>query len=405
MTETKIWRVDPHNFHLGEIQEAALLLRAGKLVAFPTETVYGLGANALDVQAVQGIFRAKGRPSDNPLIVHITGLDELAPLVSDFPPMAQKMAELFWPGPLTIILPASKQVPAEVTAGLSTVAIRMPSHPVARELIRSAKVPVAAPSANRSGKPSPTTADHVRQDLWGRVDGLVDGGECTVGLESTVVDVTGDHPVILRPGGITREMLSMHFEGVEVDGEPGVTKAIAERPSEVTAEHSFPTEEHVPVENRLSVENRLPAEKRLGEANGEAASPANPAPRSPGMKYTHYAPKAPVYLLTGPWKEQVKAITVLLEKETDPLGLLISEETYEHIKELLPQECGSKYLIRLAGSREDLRSVAYRLFGSLRSFDETSVTAIIAESYPREGIGMALMNRLTKAAGGRIWRE
>ncbi|MBC9784533.1 threonylcarbamoyl-AMP synthase [Heliobacterium chlorum] len=381
MTETKIWRVAPHNFSIDELQEAAQLIREGKLVAFPTETVYGLGANALDVQAVQGIFRAKGRPSDNPLIVHIASLDELTPLVSDFPPMAQKMAKLFWPGPLTMILPASNQVPAEVTAGLSTVAIRMPSHPVARELIRSAQVPIAAPSANRSGKPSPTTAGHVRQDLWGRVDGLVDGGECTVGLESTVVDVTGDHPVILRPGGITREMLSIHFEGVEVDGEPSVTKAISERPSEATTEHC------------------------LLETNGEAASPDSSAPRSPGMKYAHYAPKAPVYLLTGSWKEQVQAITVLLEKETDPLGLLISAETYEHIKHLLPQECGSKYQVRLAGSREDLRSVAYRLFGSLRSFDETPVTAIIAESYPREGIGMALMNRLTKAAGGRIWRE
>ncbi|MDD2422200.1 MAG: L-threonylcarbamoyladenylate synthase, partial [Heliobacteriaceae bacterium] len=355
---TLVWRIDPQKFTLDELQMAASLFRQGRLVAFPTETVYGLGANALDGQAVQGIFQAKGRPVDNPLIVHIAALAEIWSLVEAFPPLARSLAETFWPGPLTLVLPASGQVPAVVTAGLPTVGIRLPDHPVARALIRLAGVPVAAPSANRSGKPSPTTARHVLEDLNGRIAGVVDGGACAVGVESTVVDVTGSKPVILRPGGVTREMLT------RVAGPVTVDRAVLD---------------------------------------GDAV------PRSPGMKYTHYAPRAPVFLLPGVWENQCKVLAGLLPGIPDlvsgPLGLLISRETQAELGPGLETGLGTggPPVIRLTGSRGDLSLVAARLFGLLREFDSTDVKLILAETYPQEGIGLALMNRLAKAAGGHTW--
>lgn len=364
--KTIVWRVDPHNFSRAELEPAASLLRQGRLVAFPTETVYGLGANALDSQAVQNIFRAKGRPSDNPLIVHIADLDHIWSLVEEVPPLAKTLAQAFWPGPLTLVLPASAQVPKEVTAGLETVAVRLPSHPIARSLIREAGAPIAAPSANYSGKPSPTTAGHVYEDLAGRIDGIIDGGSCDVGLESTVVDATGIKPLILRPGGVTREMLEKCIPEIEMDGA-------------MVADEKF-----------IAV------------------------PRSPGMKYTHYAPKAPVYMLAGSWEHQCMSLKKLFESELPAiprggLGLLISDESYAVLKDSITfqysQRKSHDVVIRLTGPRENLSTVAARLFSALRSFDNTEVTLIIAETYPQEGIGLALMNRLAKAAGGRVWSD
>ncbi|KAB2953818.1 threonylcarbamoyl-AMP synthase [Heliorestis acidaminivorans] len=341
--KTKI--LQPH-----QLEEPAQLLRQGELVAFPTETVYGLGANALDSQAVAKIFQAKGRPSDNPLIIHIAQLEDLSLLTTEFPPLAQLLAQKFWPGPLTLVLPAAPDVPAEVTAGLDTVALRMPDHPIALQLIKAAGIPLAAPSANRSGKPSPTKAAHVSQDLDGKIAAIIDGGPCDVGIESTVVDVTGAKPVILRPGGITLEMLS--------------------------------------------------------EALGESADPFSDAnqnlqrPRSPGMKYTHYAPQAPLYLLSGSWEEQLEELHKLQKANKSKarnIGLLITQESYNRI------ENEANFVVQVAGSRENLKQIAAGLFDSLRAFDETEVDLIIAETYPSKGLGLALMNRLSKAAGGRTW--
>ncbi|MBM7866551.1 threonylcarbamoyl-AMP synthase [Heliobacterium gestii] len=384
--DTKIWPVDPQQLSPGALLEAAACLRAGGLVAFPTETVYGLGADGLNGPAVAAIFTAKGRPSDNPLILHIAAMDEVAALTLDFPPLARRLAERFWPGPLTLVLPASSLVPPVVTAGLATVALRMPSHPVARELIRAAGVPVAAPSANRSGRPSPTVAEHVREDLWGRIDGIVDGGACDFGLESTVVDARGEAAVILRPGGVTPEMI----EAMGIPVQP--FHAIGRRDAVAVAvqgdERPAPT---------ASIQEDF-------------------VPPSPGMKYVHYAPQAPLYLLDGNREEQRAALRRLLDTAAaavkgdgagEVTGLLLSEETFREIGRRLPgpgdDGPGDKWVVRLTGSREDLTTVAQGLFGAIRSFDQTPVSRIVAETYPPVGIGRAVMNRLEKAAGGRRW--
>lgn len=326
------------------LQEGGAILRRGGLVAFPTETVYGLGANALDGQAVAKIFAAKGRPADNPLIVHVADRQSVNGLVREITGEAEKLMDAFWPGPLTIILPVGEAVPAQVTAGLDTVAVRMPSHPVALGLLRAAGVPVAAPSANTSGRPSPTTAHHVWQDLGGRVDLIIDGGPCGVGVESTVVDLTGAVPLVLRPGGVTPEDLGKVLGAVAVD--QGV----------------------------------------LSDA------PDADRPRSPGMKYTHYAPRAPLILFEGEASETAAGITELARDYRTRgcrVGILAYADSWDF------SALGE---IVLAGRRDKPETVAAALYAALRRFDEMAVDVILAEGLAEQGIGLAVMNRLRKAA-------
>ena len=318
------------------IRRAAALLRAGELVAFPTETVYGLGADALNGAAAARIFAAKGRPADNPLIAHIAGESGLAGLIAGEPcACARKLMRAFWPGPMTLIFPKSPRVPREVTAGLDTVAVRMPSHPVARALICAAQTPIAAPSANRSGRPSPTTAAHVLEDMEGRIPLILDGGPCEVGLESTVVDVTGARPRILRPGGVTLEML----EGVvgEVDVDEGVLHQL------------------------------------------QAGSQA----RSPGMKYKHYAPKGEVTIVTGPRAAQ--EIARLYDAADGRAAILAFSQA----------DYGARRVYRL-------KNAPGELFAALRQLDEDGMETIYAEDVPTAGVGLAVMNRLMRAAAFRV---
>lgn len=329
-----------------EISVAARLLREGQLVAFPTETVYGLGANAWSEEAVAGIFLAKGRPQDNPLIVHIAGRAQVEALAADIPPEAEKLMERFWPGPLTLLFPKKAEVPELVCAGLETVAIRQPAHPLALELIRQAGVPLAAPSANLSGRPSPTCAEHVWEDLAGRIAAILDGGPVGVGVESTVVDLLGPEPMILRPGGITREELE------EVLGRP------------------------VLLDPAL-----LGAEER---------------PRSPGMKYRHYAPAAPLEVLDGPERELIWQ--TILQEATPDTGLLLSEEGAAY----LAGRCPGQFLVLAPLNQPE--KAAQRLYSALRTMDKAGVKRILAEAWPRQGLGLALMNRMEKAAGGQCRR-
>ena len=318
------------------IRRAAALLRAGELVAFPTETVYGLGADALNGEAAARIFAAKGRPADNPLIAHIAGESGLAGLIAGEPcACARALMRAFWPGPMTLIFPKSARVPREVTAGLDTVAVRMPSHPVARALIRAAQTPIAAPSANRSGRPSPTTAAHVLEDMEGRIPLILDGGPCEVGLESTVVDVTGARPRILRPGGVTLEML----EGVvgDVDVDEGVLHQL------------------------------------------QAGSQA----RSPGMKYKHYAPKGEVTIVTGPRAAQ--EIARLYDAADGRAAILAFSQA----------DYGARRVYRL-------KNAPGELFAALRQLDEDGMETIYAEDVPTAGVGLAVMNRLMRAAAFRV---
>lgn len=346
--ETKIFDIKDENIDAAHLQEAAQILHRGGTVAFPTETVYGLGANALDANAVAKIYVAKGRPSDNPLIVHIAEVEELAPLVDHVPEMAKKLMDAFWPGPLTLIFPKHNNVPESVTAGLSTVAVRMPSHPIARTLIREAKVPVAAPSANLSGKPSPTDGKHVVNDLNGRVDAIVCGPASDVGIESTVLDVTGEIPIILRPGGVTREDIIRVVGACDVD--PAIEKAMSK---ELT-------------------------------------------PKSPGMKYTHYAPAADLYVYEGQTAKVVMHIQKLKAQYEDE-GLKVGIMTCdEHVSDY-----GDGY-IKSLGSKLEPAVLASNLFAVLRAFDIDDVDIILSEGFSRDGIGHALMNRLLKAAGHRV---
>ncbi|WP_027724004.1 L-threonylcarbamoyladenylate synthase [Tuberibacillus calidus] len=340
---TKIWRVDPTAGNLEEnagIQEAATYIRDGEVIAFPTETVYGLGANALSDNAVKKIYEAKGRPSDNPLIVHISDFQQAERVARSIPDAAEKLMKAFWPGPLTVIVPAADAVAKTVTAGLKTVGLRMPKHPVARALISAAGVPIAAPSANLSGKPSPTEASHVYEDMNGRIAGILDGGPAGVGVESTVVDTTQDLVTILRPGGITREQL----------------------------------------------------EAVLGKvASDPALKDKKAQPKAPGMKYRHYSPKAPVELVSGGLQELKQAVA--RAKETGlTVGVLTTTENANVFKNLAD-------VISVAGTRADLATVAQGLFHALRRFDHYDLDIIFSETFPAEGIGEAIMNRLNKAAG------
>ena len=323
------------------LARAGELLRSGEVVGFPTETVYGLGANALDEAAVEKIFAAKGRPGDNPLIVHIADADGLAPLIASEPgPHARALMDAFWPGPLTLIFPKSVAVPARVTAGLDTVAIRMPSHPVAQALIRAAGVPLAAPSANRSGRPSPTTAADVLEDMDGRVPMILDGGPCRVGVESTVVDLSGEAPRVLRPGGITRAQIEAVASACEID--------------------------HAVL-------------NPLGE--GER-------PRSPGMKYKHYAPRGEVTVFCG--ENAVKNIIRRYDAASNALILALEGN--------LPFY-GKRRCISLGS---DAESMAANLFHALREADRLGADVILCEGVEPVGVGLAVMNRLLRAAAFRV---
>lgn len=339
--KTQLLAADQQSLTLG-----AELLRRGGLVAFPTETVYGLGANALDEQAVRAIFAAKGRPADNPLIVHIWDRSQLAQ-VCHVTPLAETLMDAFWPGPLTLLMPRREEIPPVVTASLPTVAVRMPSHPVAAALLRACGVPVAAPSANRSGKPSPTAARHVMEDMEGRIPLILDGGDCQVGLESTVLDISGEIPCILRPGGITRDMLETILPRVDVAGS-------VLRPLQ-------------------------PGEKAL----------------SPGMRYKHYAPAGTVTLVTGEETQVVEACRTLYQ-EAEAAGRRACVLCFtEHALQLT--DCR----VEVLGSRERPEEVAHRLFALLRDMDETGMEAIFSEVLPPEGVGLAVMNRLGRAAAFR----
>ncbi|QGH36352.1 threonylcarbamoyl-AMP synthase [Gracilibacillus salitolerans] len=318
--------------------KAAQLLNDQEVVAFPTETVYGLGADATSEVAVSKIFKAKGRPSDNPLIVHVHEPNQIKHYVREISTMAQKLIDHFMPGPFTIILKSNGIVADTVTANLDTVAIRIPDHEIGRALIQEANLPLAAPSANLSGKPSPTTAEHVYQDLYGRIAGIIDGGATGVGLESTVVDATGDIPVILRPGGVTKQQIE------KVAGTVELTGSLKEK-----------------------------------------------QPKSPGMKYNHYEPDAPLVLIDGDqtfFQNHIKTYQQAGKK----VGIIASKPIVDQLQADISYNCGSK---------DNLSEVAANLYFALRYFNDTNVDIILAETYPQEGIGDAIMNRLTKAATHR----
>lgn len=336
--KTAVWVVDPEQPDPQVMARAGSVIRGGGLVAFPTETVYGLGANALDVNAVRGVFVAKGRPQDNPLIVHIGAVRDLEGVISEITPMAEKLIPHFWPGPLTLVLPRDPAIPAEVTAGLETVGVRMPAHPVALSLVRASGVPVAAPSANASGRPSPTHAGHVLTDLNGRIEAIIDAGPSALGVESTVLDVTGRYPVVLRPGGVTVE----------------------------------------DIEAVLGVEVRVAGEQ-------------NEVPRSPGMKYRHYAPRADLLLVTGPPDAVRREILELAETDRGRRRVVVlarveSAGDYPGL-EVVP-----------CGRRDDPDDVAAGLYAALRQCDAAGADLILAEGVEVRGVGHAVMNRLRKAA-------
>jgi L-threonylcarbamoyladenylate synthase len=330
------------------IGKAADIIKNGGLVAFPTETVYGLGANGLDGEAVKRIYEAKGRPSDNPLILHIADISELSGLVKEIPKTAERLMDSFWPGPMTLIFKKSDIVPRQTSGGLDTVAIRFPSHPVANELIKAAGLPIAAPSANTSGKPSPTRASHVEFDLDGKVDMIIDGGACEFGLESTIVDVSGEVPCLLRPGSVTLEMLRGCVGKVEVDGAVMGTLKDGQKP------------------------------------------------KAPGMKYKHYSPSCDVVIVRGDSDKVVKEINSLVAKsmaEGLKTGVIACEET---------AECYKADEVLVIGSRAKTETVAANLFKLLRRCDYLGMQRVYAEGLPENELGLAIMNRLKKAAGYAI---
>lgn len=383
--ETKYWKLSSAEREAGQernladeaaIAEAAELLKAGETVAFPTETVYGLGADARNTEAVEAIFVAKGRPSDNPLIVHIADRSALGELVTEVPPVAAALMDAYWPGPLTVVLPLRAGVLSmRVTAGLDTVGVRMPDHPVALALLAAAGCPVAAPSANRSGRPSPTLAGHVLDDLAGKIGGVLDGGAAGVGLESTVVQVQPDGSVaVLRPGGITAAQLAA------VAGEAAVTG--------VSAAPDF-----TPPQEAAEALDRPPAPDA-------AAGGGSPAPRAPGMKYAHYAPRGWLGVVRGSSPASAaKTAAGLLDAARgrgEKTGMLLFEE---HLP-LYP--AGAADCVVSLGPLASPETAARFLYAALRRFDEAGATYILAEACPETGLGSAIMNRLMKAAAGRV---
>ncbi|HBL35798.1 MAG TPA: threonylcarbamoyl-AMP synthase [Firmicutes bacterium] len=348
MFETEIVTVDPQAFDPKALAKAATILRRGGLVAFPTETVYGLGAVIYNRASVENIFTVKGRPGDNPLIVHIYKQEQLAEIALAVPEQALILAQRFWPGPLTMILPKKERIPAEVSAGLPTVAIRLPSHPVAQELLRQTDQPVAAPSANLSGRPSPTRGSHVITDLSGKIEMIIDGGPTGVGVESTVLDLTSTRPRILRPGGVTHEMLEAVLGAGAVDA-----------PSQINISR----------------------------------------PLAPGMKYRHYAPEAPLRLLTGevePVRRFLRETVLRQQQAGKRMGII----AYDEDQVAFPSTAEVSFFS--LGQRTNPAEGAERLFHVLRLCDQVGVDEILAVAPPRQEVGEAVYNRLFKAAGGKV---
>ncbi|MBU3127374.1 threonylcarbamoyl-AMP synthase [Clostridium tagluense] len=341
--KTKIVIMDENNIKQNIIEEAGLVIACGGLVVFPTETVYGLGCNALDAMAVEKIFKAKGRPQDNPLIVHVADFN-IEPLVKEIPNIAKRVMDKYWPGPITLIFNKSELIPMTTSANLDTVGIRMPSNLIARKLIEAAGTPIAAPSANISGRPSPTEVESCIEDLSGKIEYIIGGDKSEVGLESTIVDCTCTPLCILRPGAITLEMLREIDEGIYID------KTIMSKPK-----NDF-------------------------------------KPKAPGMKYRHYAPKAPVKIICGDLEKTIAKINEIVQNSMGKkkIGIMATDET----KEKYP--CGT--VISL-GSRKHLDTVGRNLFEVLRSFDAIDVDLILSEAFEENGIGVAIMNRLKKSAG------
>jgi len=349
MKKTLVLKVNPENPEIEVIRKAAKIIRSGGLVAFPTETVYGLGADALNAEAVLALFKAKRRPLDNPPIVHVGKFEDVYKLAREVPAKAETLMKTFWPGPLTLVFKRSSLVPDVTVAGLDTIAVRMPRHNVALALIMESSCPIAAPSANLAGRPSPTTAEHVLEDLDGRIDAVLDGGPTKIGVESTVLDMTVDPPQILRPGGTPREALEAVIGKVELH-----PVAVADK--------------------------KLPVEKA----------------RSPGMKHRHYAPKAKLIVVEGELPATVKKVMELVnhyKEQNMKVGVLATDETASFYGD---------NIVKSLGSRSRLDVVAKNLFRLLREFDAEGVNIIIAEGVPTEGLGLAVMNRLRKASGYRI---
>ena len=347
--QTILKKIDTDNFDNEELLEAGEILKNGGLVAFPTETVYGLGGDALNPDAAAKIYAAKGRPSDNPLIVHISDMEDIDKIADDVSEKAKKLAERFWPGPMTLIYKKKECVPASTTGGLNTVAVRMPEHKIARALIRQSGVFVAAPSANTSGRPSPTKAEHVMEDLCGRIDMVIDGGSVGIGLESTIVDVSGEIPVILRPGYITKKMLE------EVVGEVVVDPAIVSR-----------------------------------EMKKDIVA------KAPGMKYRHYAPKGQMTIVEGDIEKVISYINEKveeLEKDGRKIAVIATEETLSRYK------CK---IVRSIGARKSEGSIAAGLYDILREMDHLEAEYIYSESFADDSLGGAIMNRMIKAAAYNI---
>lgn len=348
--ETEVIQIDEQN--IDEAAKASLtragdIIKNGGLVAFPTETVYGLGGDALNPESSRKIYAAKGRPSDNPLIVHVASMEDLETIVKDVPEAARKLAKAFWPGPLTMIMNKNEKVPYETTGGLDTVAIRMPDNKIALELIRQSGGFIAAPSANTSGRPSPTVARYCIEDLSGKIEMILDGGQVGIGLESTIVDLTSDTPMILRPGYITLEMVK------EILGEVTVDRTIIDGNSK---------------------------EK----------------PKAPGMKYRHYAPKGQLAIVQGQQSKVIEYINMKAKEasaEGKRVGVIGTDATRSFYK---------ADVIKSVGDRSDERTIAHELFKVLREFDDENIDVMYSESFDDSGIGQAIMNRLLKAAGHNV---
>lgn len=346
--DTIIEKVDPRNIDVDVMEQAGKLIAEGELVAFPTETVYGLGGDALDPDASRKIYAAKGRPSDNPLIVHIAEFDDMKRVAREVPEQARKLADAFWPGPLTMIVWKSDAVPEATTGGMQTVAVRMPNHPVALELIRRSGCLIAAPSANTSGRPSPTEAQHVAEDLSGKIAMILDGGPVGIGIESTIIDLTEEKPMILRPGYITPEMLSEVLQE-EVVIDPGIIAADDTR-----------------------------------------------KPKAPGMKYKHYAPKAEMIIVDGAQDAviaKINELTAAKRAEGKKVAVIATDETKERY---------DAQVILSMGRRSDEDAIAQHLYKILRECDELEVGEIYSECFQTPRIGQAIMNRLLKAAGHTV---
>lgn len=345
--QTKIWKIkNKVREDDSQIKAAAEILKQGETIAFPTETVYGLGANALNNAAVKKIFEAKGRPSDNPLIIHIATMKQLDSIIEEKNKLSELLIEKYWPGPLTLVFKKNSIVPDDVSAGLKTVAVRMPDNPIALSLIKAADIPIAAPSANSSGKPSPTKAEHVLEDLNNKIAGILDGGATGIGLESTVVDVTGEKAIVLRPGGITVEELEQVIGEIEVDS---------------------------------------------------AIIKNSDKPKAPGMKYKHYAPKGEMLIVNGSEQRVIEKIDSIAKekiKEGKKVGILTTNNHKSKFNQ-------ANYILAF-GDKKNLEPMASNLYDALRMFDKNKIEFILVEGIDESGIGFTIMNRLKKAANGNI---